>query len=125
MDERRAHAAGQHGGAQRRQHTGDEQRPAPARERDEQMGGGQLEALRVEPQDGDSEIGGDAAGDARSDPPQPLEERALPQRQLQAERRVAPNQRAVARRERAVHRATEHGRLRDRGDERHDERAHD
>jgi hypothetical protein len=69
MDERRAHAAGQHGGAERRQHTGDEQRPAPARERDELMGGGQLEPSRVEPQDGDAEIGGDAAGDPRSDPP--------------------------------------------------------
>jgi hypothetical protein len=125
MDERRAHAAGQDGGAERRQHTGDEQRPAPARERDEQMGGGQLEPFRVEPQDRDAEIGGDAAGDARSDPPQPLEERAFAQRQLQAERRVAPDQRAVARREGAVHRATEHGRVRDRGDERHDERAHD
>jgi hypothetical protein len=89
------------------------------------MGGGKLEILRVEPKDGDAEICGDAASDARSDPPQRLEERALAERELQAERRVAPDQRAMARRDRAVDRATEHGRVSDRGDERHDERAHD
>ena len=125
VDERAAQTAGQQGGAQRGDDRRGDERPAPAGEGHERMGRRQLEPLRVQPQHGGREVLGDAAGDRGGDAADPLEERSLAERQAEAERRVAAHQRAVARRERAVHHAPEHRRVRDRTDQRHEERAHD